>query len=84
MLELTIHFLHAEMVSVKTRVGVANHNAGFTSSYPLSVSSGFNHKIYYKLLLLMLLFINYVSLTFKADTCSMAAVTTTEERTLRL
>ena len=32
----------------------------------------------------MLLFINYVSFIFKADTCSMAAVTTTEERTLRL
>ena len=84
MLELTIHFLHAEMVSVKTPVGVANQNTGFTSSCPLACSPGFNHKINYKLLLLMLLFINYVSFIFKADTCSMAAVTTTEERTLRL
>ena len=84
MLELTIHFLQAEMVSVITRVGVANQNAGFTSSCPLACSPGFNHKINYKLSLLMLLFINYVSLIFKADTCSMATVTTTEERTLRL
>ena len=84
MLELTIHFLHAEMVSVKTREGVANQNTGFTPSCPLACSPGFNHKINYKLLLLMLLFINYVSFIFKADTCSMAAVTTTQERTLRL
>lgn len=84
MLELTIHFLQAEMVSVITRVGVANQNAGFTSSCPLACSPGFNHKINYKLSLLMLLFINYVSFIFKADTCSMAAVTTTEKRTLCL
>ena len=69
MLELTIHFLHAKMVSLITRVGVANQNAGFTSSCPLA--DAFVYK---------LRFFDF----FKADTCSMATVTTTEERTLRL
>ena len=84
MLELIIHFLHAKMVSLKTRVGVANQNAGFTSSCPVACSPGLNHKINYKLSFPVFLFINYVSFIFKADTCSMAAITTTEKRTLRL